>query len=148
MSSASAIPVATWVPTPSLAPMVQANDPRCNSYPPPYTVDRVTPKWEGSYDGVICTTYNTSYTFPCCQHLGGEARTWCGRVQCLLEGTRIDDWSTCVGQLMAETGGQAVGLACDRPNLQGSASGAMFNAKVGAASLVVLATATLTFQWG
>jgi hypothetical protein len=122
--------------------MVDVIDPRCNDYPPPYTLDRVTPRWGTPTNGIVCTTYNTSYTYPCCEHLGGTAQTWCGRVQCLLEGRRIDDWGTCIGQLMRETGGQAVGLACDSPNLPSSGASKL-SAAVGAAGMLALAVAVL-----
>lgn len=136
------ISVASWRPTPALPPMVDLTDPRCATYPPPYKVERVTPEWVGASEGIVCTTYNTSFTYPCCEHLGGTARTWCGRVQCLLHGRRIDDWSVCIGQLMAETGGQAVGLACNRPNPQFSGA-TMLRGAVGAAGLLALAVGVL-----
>ncbi|BEI92371.1 uncharacterized protein CcaverHIS019_0411910 [Cutaneotrichosporon cavernicola] len=141
MSTAPA-PAATWMPTPPLLPMVDIEDPRCSSYPPPYTADPVRPEWDGAYSGIICTTYNTSYTYPCCEQLGGTARTWCGRVQCALNDRGIDDWGICINQLMAETGGQAVGLACDSPKLAKSGASKL-GAGVGVAGLVALAMCVL-----
>ncbi len=67
--------------------------------------------WNERFDAattIVYTSYNHAVTYPCCEWLGGEARTFCGRTQCMLINT-LSHWVSCRTLRDGEVGASAHG---------------------------------------
>jgi hypothetical protein len=99
--------------------MTDVNDTRCVGFPPADANSAsAPPMWNQTFNAattIVCTSYNHAFTYPCCEWLGGEARTFCGRTQCMLNST-LSHWVSCMnlldGELGASEHGSHLGQAC------------------------------------
>ncbi|BEI84593.1 hypothetical protein CcaverHIS002_0411970 [Cutaneotrichosporon cavernicola] len=112
-------PAPKWLEPPELPSMTGLNDTRCVAFPgADVNSESAPPMWNETYNAattIVCTSYNQAFTYPCCQWLGGEARTYCGRTQCLVNST-LSNWVSCMNLLDGELGaakhGSHLGQTC------------------------------------